>query len=371
MQKINETLFGLDKKGGAKQWSVYVEGGSVIVEWGKVGGVLSVKETPCKPKNIGRVNETTAEQQALSQATSKWDKQYKSKFYRPTIEEAREAETEGVMLSHKFIEKGHLLPQIVCESPKLDGLRVKSTRDGELISRGNDRYPLFDHMRDELADLHEKFDLEFLDGEMYCHGMRFEDIVSNARKYHEGESEKLVYNIFDAPMKDVTFKDRWAILKKIAGYIEDNGYTSVAVVPHKWCDKEEYKSLNTEYVSQGYEGVMFNDPDGFYEFQNHRSNGIQKYKVFDDSEARIISCAEDLNNETVFTCEWTTPDGIDVNFDVKMRGSHESREFNESKKEWIGKWITFRYQGVGVNNKPRFPVGICERRMDQEGNPID
>ena len=60
------TVYGVCKLGKAKQWSVWSEGDKVVVEHGKLGGKLQVKTTTCKPKNVGRANETTAEQQADS-----------------------------------------------------------------------------------------------------------------------------------------------------------------------------------------------------------------------------------------------------------------------------------------------------------------
>ena len=130
MRKINETLFGEPKGGAVKQWSVYVDGCTVVVEWGRVGGKLQTKETVCTGKNIGRANETTPEEQATLEAISKYKKQL-DKYYRPTVDEVMELETEGVMLAQDYTKKPHFLSEKFYVSPKLDGLRVKTVFDSE------------------------------------------------------------------------------------------------------------------------------------------------------------------------------------------------------------------------------------------------
>ena len=75
MQQANSTLYALNKDGSFQCWKVFIAGNQVVVEFGKVGGKKQQKVTTCEPKNVGRSNETTAEQQALAEAVSKWEKQ--------------------------------------------------------------------------------------------------------------------------------------------------------------------------------------------------------------------------------------------------------------------------------------------------------
>ena len=107
-----KTLYGVDKSGGVKQWSVWTDGGNVHVEHGKYLGKLQTKITKCKPKNVGKANETTIFEQSDLEAQSKWNKQY-DKYYRETIEEADALLTEGVMLAQVVIlVLSHLIPLV-------------------------------------------------------------------------------------------------------------------------------------------------------------------------------------------------------------------------------------------------------------------
>ena len=61
-----------------RQWSCWVEGAEVVVEHGQMGGKLTQKRYTAEPKNVGRANATTAEEQAIQEADAKVVKQLKS-----------------------------------------------------------------------------------------------------------------------------------------------------------------------------------------------------------------------------------------------------------------------------------------------------
>lgn len=162
---VKKTLFGVDKSGGVKEWSVWTQGDTIYVEHGRMGGKKQVKTTVCKPKNCGKSNATTSEQQAISEAQSKWNKQY-DKYYRETIEEAQEILTDGVMLAQDYTKKPHFLDEEFYTSPKYDGLRVKTVRGDGLTwnSRGGKTYPIPPQIISELEDIMLFFGFDQLDG---------------------------------------------------------------------------------------------------------------------------------------------------------------------------------------------------------------
>ena len=65
-------LFGLDKNGKEREWSIKVEGNKVIKSYGVTGGKLIISEREFEGKNIGKKNETTDEEQALVVAQRDW-----------------------------------------------------------------------------------------------------------------------------------------------------------------------------------------------------------------------------------------------------------------------------------------------------------
>jgi DNA ligase-1 len=368
-----KTLYGVDKTGGVKQWSVWTEDSIIFVSHGKLDGKLQTKTTTCKPKNVGRSNETTPEQQASLEAQSKWNKQL-DKYYRETIEEAEELLTEGVMLAQDYSKKPHLLEEEFYVSPKLDGLRVKTTFVlGEPVwnSRGGKTYPVPSHLITELKALNEA-GYAVLDGEAYIHQVKLQKIQSCVKKANE-LTPRVTYQIFDIPALSFTWNDRLAMLNSMSTTISQDRekYTSVAVVDQMKCYKENLDDILGEYLSLGFEGVMMRNLGGEYLFQNKRSNDLLKYKIMFDSECRVISCVEDKNKLGLFTVEWTNPDGgVTVQFALSMNGTQEENGY-EKLSQRIGDWITFKYQDLTEDGVPTFARGLYFRECDVSGNPIE
>ena len=71
MQTLN-TLYKLDTKGKIRQWTVKVKNNSFWTEQGLLDGKIVInKPTITTPKNEGRANATTAEEQAMLEAKAK------------------------------------------------------------------------------------------------------------------------------------------------------------------------------------------------------------------------------------------------------------------------------------------------------------
>ncbi|AGH32094.1 ATP-dependent DNA ligase [Vibrio phage 11895-B1] len=360
MIKIKETLYGEPKNGSAKQWSVYVDGCKVIVEWGRVGGKLQTKETTCTSKNVGKVNESTPEQQALLEAEAKWTKQYDNKLYRLTI---KEAESVGKCLPMLAID-GSKKPEKIkypCDiMPKLDGVRcMVFLEDGgvKAISRQGKSYPLHEELREELQFLLERNNYDRLDGELYIHGMKLQNIVSAVRSVDNPKHTDMQFHVFDVPSDESWSKRKQTML------MEDSEFVKW-VVANQCENEDQLKQSVGQYMELGYEGTIVRNLKGKYEY-NHRSNDLIKVKIMQDSEAKVVGCREDKNGEGVLTCEWQG-----VTFDVKMKGSHEERLFIEQEK-LIGQWINFSFQALTEDGRPQFPVGNYVRECDDEGNPLE
>jgi len=359
-----KTLYGVDKLGGVKQWSVWSEGDTVFVEHGKLDGKLQVRKTVCKSKNVGRANETTPEQQASGEAQSKWNKQY-DKYYRETAEEAKTILTEGVMLAQDYTKKPHFLDDEFYISPKLDGLRVKSVyKEGKVTwhSRGNKIYPVPEHLKEDLIKLHQESGYAQLDGEAYIHGVKLQKIQSCVKKTN-GLTPQVTYQIFDIPSAVYDWYTRFNIMQSMERAVE--GMSHINIVEQEYCTKPELDDMLHLYLEQGYEGIMIRNLGGEYLFQNKRSNDLLKYKLFKDSEALVISVTEDKLNEGVLLCKWG-----DIEVEMKMKGNHEFRSY-ENQLSLIGKWINFKYQDLTEDGVPSFAVGHYVRDCDETGSPIE
>ena len=362
-------LFGKSKSGKIKEWRVWTEGSEVVISHGYIDGKKSIKRTVCKGKNVGRSNETTPEQQALFEANARWKKQI-DKCYRESAEECVDVGELLPMLAHDYTKVGHRMPYPCYVSPKLDGVRCLcriTAEDVVFTSRGGKNYPVPTHLWKSLQELRSTLGEEeiLLDGELYIHGMPLQDIVSCVKK-HNDNTHKLEYWIFDVP-SEAFWDIRMMSLELWIGSVALEGYLpGLVVVPNLRVDSEEGARLEmNKYLEAGFEGMMLRDPAAGYEF-NHRSSGLMKWKDFQDIEAHVLSVSEDRLGEGVLHVRLKS--GIE--FDCKMRGTHEERLVSEQAK-LVGKWITVRFQQYTKDEVPQFPVGICERNCDEEGNPLE
>jgi hypothetical protein len=74
-----KTLYKLTSTGAIQQWQIFVSvNGHYWTRYGQVdGAIVETNPTKCKRKNVGKINETTEEEQAILEATSKYEKKLK------------------------------------------------------------------------------------------------------------------------------------------------------------------------------------------------------------------------------------------------------------------------------------------------------
>ncbi len=147
-------------------------------------------------------------------------------------------------------------------------------------------------------------------------------------------------------------------------------------------NQAELAQREEEYLSDGYEGVMLRDPEGPYKEgrATEREGWLLKVKRFEDGEATVLACQEQLTNGNArkvnelgkaqrsshaagktkagrlgaLVCKDVKSGvefGIGTGFTDKARWSLWAM-----RKELVGKVIKYKFQPVGVKEKPRFPV---------------
>lgn len=356
-------LYGLDKKGGFKVWSIWTDEHLLTIEHGKEGGKMQKKVEEIRPKNVGKSNETSSAEQAELEAMSRWRKQI-DKGYRETKEELEELPLLP-MLAHDYLKQGHRIKYPCFGSPKLDGVRCLAIRHAdrvELKSRGGKEYSV-KHIQDQLKGM--MFVGEVWDGELYIHGMYLEDIVSAVKKPN-GNTPNLKFVVFDVVEQGNPFCNRVEGVQALcenyfgcqdAKHIEFLQYIKVE-------DEDAMKSLHKTYVLDGYEGIMLRNYNGLYE-SGKRSADLQKYKEFFDEEFQIVAVGEDRNGNAVLRVfDPVAGEGFDVCY-----GDFEERK--RQLLEWqsyIGKALTVKYQTRYKDSRlPQFPTGVRIR----EGEWVD
>jgi DNA ligase-1 len=303
-----------------------------------------------KPKNVGKANETTAQDQAISEFNSMVQKQI-DKGYAEVGTTSRVRKLS--MLAQKFKDKKKKVVYPVFVQPKYDGNRMHE-EDGEFWSRGGK-----DMVLPCVKHLTIGTDGEVIDGEVILPGNRpLEETNKAVKAYKPGISETLLYIVYDV-MIDKPYAERLELVKKI---VKKCGNKQVVVAPTFVAKNEaEVMKYHKQFVKDGYEGIIVRWGNDGYNI-GQRSPGLLKHKDFVDSEFKIVDVREGEGSDkgqAKFVC--ITAEGNE--FEAKPEGKVEyKREIWKNRKDYIGQWLTVRYQTITKKNRvPQFPVGVSIR----------
>lgn len=350
-----KSLFGLNKDGTYKVWSIWTDGDKLCIQHGKENGKMQMKEEVIKGKNIGRANETSPVEQAELEAMSRWRKQV-DKGYRETKEELTSLPLLP-MLAEDYLKQGHRIQYPCFGSPKLDGVRCLAIRKEtgvELISRGGKNYSV-EHVQQELEQSMRVG--EVWDGELYIHGKYLEEITSAVKKPNE-LTPLLHFVVFDI-VTDLEYEFRIIELQRLRRDRLRGQYPNLEVIPYCELHSDEHmKQKHKEYVAEGFEGIMLRNYKGVYE-SGKRSADLQKYKEFFDDEFQIVDVAEDRNGNGVLVV-WDHVAG--THFDVCYGDFEERKRQLHNPDKYKGKSLTVKYQTRYKDSKlPQFPTGVAIR----------
>lgn len=341
-------LYKKDTKGKIRSLEIYADGDRLIQISGLVDGAKTENISQCIGKNIGRANETTPEEQAIAEADAKIKKKLDEGYF-CTEDEAENEVVEKPMLAKDAKKELHKIKYPCFIQPKLDGMRCLSNVKYPMTSRANKEIDTLPHILEEVKMVGLK-----IDGELYSHGMTFQENISLIKKYRQGESEKIKYHVYDMAI-DAPFAIRFATLCKT---VED--MDNIVVVPTYIIDSEEdLKKYHAQFIEEGYEGSIIRYGDAPYKF-NGRSSNLLKYKDFIDEAFTIIDVIplEARPEQGQFVCEM--PDGR--TFKAMIKGSFEYRAHClQNKDEFIGQTGEIRFFEWTDEGKPRFPVAYGVR----------
>lgn len=311
-------------------WECYAEGPYVVTEWaGQTARKL------CKPKNAGKANETTAEQQAEQEAAAKRAKRAKA-----------EGRTIKPMLAKTYAAKKFVPGSTV--QPKLDGVRCLAYWEHDRVvlqSCGGDDYPV-EHIRRAVEATLEPGDT--FDGELYIHGRSLQEIVSLVKRPQEG-SQALEYWIYDRPSeKSSRFRMPYPgsfthPLRAVLG--------KIAYAP------EDVRKINAEHVSKGFEGSIIRAPFALYDY-GKRSWRLMKLKEWQDDEFEIMGWKTGegkFSDVPIFRCK--TRAGKE--FDCNPPGDMAARRALLPKADaLVGQQLTVKFFDWTDDGLPHFPVGL-------------
>lgn len=269
---------------------------------------------------------------------------------------------KGISLCYPYEEKRLLKwqrPWIIM--PKLDGVRCRLLFQGgvaRLLSSEQNEIEGVPHILEAVKELKVGSQIE-LDGELYLHGLSFEEIFSitsrSSGNLHPMK-ERIQFHLFDLPSAgNLSQIERLQILSAFP----NTDYFKI--VPWKIVDKLEsvYNEMEN-YIGRGYEGFVLRNIGA--EYLRRRTTNWMKFKPKKKDFYKIIGFHQEIsiegyekNSLGALECQgFNTLEHFKVGtgFSAEQRRSLWFDRFN-----LIGKTVSIKYQaltpGRGV---PRFPV---------------
>lgn len=360
------SLYKRTATGATQVWWMEQDGPRYRTHSGQHGGAITTTAwTTAKPKNVGRSNETSAEQQASAEVASAYELKRK-KGYRDTPDEAQTSDRFQCMLADKYVDReaklfdaaGNVRGSALWVQPKLDGIRCIARASG-LWSRTGNRITAVPHIEEALRPIFAGRPDLILDGELYNHELKadFNAIVSLVKKIKptaedlELSRSMIQYWVYDGVVEDpyATFSQRF--VSDICGYTD----RFVEVPTFMAMSRVEVDGLYESFLEEGYEGAMVrvNAP-----YEQKRSQTLLKRKEKMDAEFEVLRFEEGDGNAAgmakvaylrIFI------NGVADEFKADIVGTREElRAWFAARDSFVGKQATVEFQNYTPAGKPRF-----------------
>ena len=245
-------------------------------------------------------------------------------------------------------------------SEKLDG--VRAYWDGEnLLSRQGKKLnaPL---------SFTKNFPKFALDGELYAKELKFEEIQATVMDKVPDEKawSRLKFHIFDVPEASGGLLAR---LETLAKFLKNEPNQNLIIIKQiKMRDNAQFLKFSEDIIAKGGEGAVVREPNAPYE--RKRSKNALKFKKFKDAECEVVSINKGngkyANLTGSLTCkalggkQGEEKAGEPKSGTIFKIGSGLSDEKRKNPPE-IGSIITYKFQNLTANGKPRFPIFLRVR----------
>ncbi len=240
-------------------------------------------------------------------------------------------------------------------SEKLDG--VRAYWDGEnLLSRQGKKLnaPL---------SFTKNFPKFALDGELYAKELKFEEIQATVMDKLPDEKawNRLKFHVFDVPEASGGLLTRLEVLAK---FLKNEPNQNLIIIKQiKMRDNAQFLKFTEDIIVKGGEGAVVREPNAPYE--RKRSKNALKFKKFTDAECEVVSINKGsgkyANLAGSLTCRALGgKDGEPKAGTIFKIGSGLSDEQRTNPPK-IGSIITYKFQNLTSNGKPRFPIFLRVR----------
>lgn len=276
-------------------------------------------------------------------------------------------------------------------SPKVDGIRIVCHPTLGPVTRSL-KPVRNEHIRNKLCDSL----MWGLDGEIVSGPIAATDVFNRTTTavMTQSGTPKFTYWVFDTMSLDLGYVERLNSIQMRVIECKQQLTQSVDIqeLPYAWVNKPEgVLEAEIDWLAQGFEGVMLRHPLGPYKWGRStlKEQTLLKLKRFTDAEAIIIGFEPLYSNQNPQT---RNSQGLAERSDHKagkvqvevlgnllVRSEREGfdqfsigsgfdqalrTEIWNNRNKYLGRTITFKYQKIGVVEKPRFPIFLRFRESE-------
>ena len=268
---------------------------------------------------------------------------------------------KGIMKAYPFEEKrlAKWEPPFIVQ-PKYDGVRCRAVPIQTGVS---DTYMLLSseenvihsvpHINQALTDLYLQSEL---DGELYCHGMSFEEIVSITSRTVNVHSDysKVQFHIFDI-INELPQMKRQILVDNLRDM-----HPNLQIAPFWICTSlDDIMKTYDHLIKLGYEGIIVRNIHAPYE--RKRSTMVMKLKPKKSDIYKILGYQEEISvcgvpKGRLGALLCVGSDG--TKFKVGSGFNEDDRiKLWDEKESLSGKYAKISYQHITASGKvPRFPI---------------
>lgn len=371
---MGTTLYIKDNAGHLRYWKCYEVLNGLEIEYGVCGGTPQFQSEDVDYGKAGRDQDEQIESRMKSRINKQLDKGYVyNKIQAETMKPVNSLGFCKPMLAKKSedVDLKKLLTRDVYYQNKLDGNRCLIHNDGTGLvayTRNGKEFTTLKHITDRLKNIIPAD--ATLDGELYCHGVPLQTIVSWGKRL-QLDTLKLQYHCYDL-ISNEQFSER---NKELGAIIRGRDSTlggSIALVDTIKISPESGPNLGGipplvgKSRALGYEGGMIRSdwalergifmPVGYQD--GKRSGSLIKCKLWDDMEFEIIGVDTSADGWAILNCR--NPRG--ASFSVSCPGDVPFKRYVLLHKEkYISKMVSVKFAYWTKDNVPFHPTAEAIR----------
>lgn len=371
---MSDTLYIKDNTGHLRYWKCYEVLDGLEIEYGVCGGTPLYQSETIEEGKGGRDQDEQIASRIQSRINKQLDKGYVFDMAQATS--MRPVNALGFvkpMLAKKSedVDLKKLLTRDVYYQHKLDGNRCLIHNDGTGLvayTRNGKEFTTLKHITDQLKNIIPAD--ATLDGELYCHGVPLQTIVSWGKRL-QLDTLKLKYHCYDIVSKE-PFSERINELGAILGGRPNTLWGSIALVDTIKISPESgpilggIPALVGRSRADGYEGGMVRSdwalergvfvPVGYED--GKRSGSLIKCKLWDSAEFEIIDIIRAADDWARLVCKNPRGEDFKVSCPGDMTFKHHVRVH---KEKYIGKKVTVKFAYWTKDNVPFHPTAEAIR----------